>query len=558
MVRNRRLGTATVLALLTLIVGTACSSDRATGRDTLVLAYGSEPTVLDGARTADTSASRVATQIFETLVRHEPAGTALVAGLARSWRSSSDATTWTFELREGVRFHDDTPFDAAVVCANFDRWYNAKGVLQTAPLSPFWRRTFEGFATKDVADLPEGSLFASCEAAADDEVVIRLTKPFPGLATALSGWGFSMASPDALVRYEADKVSGSPPTFEGTFGSEHPIGTGPFSFESWARGDRLVVVRNDDYWGEPPRLRRIIFRAIADAAARRQALESGEIDGYEPVDPIDAASLPATGAQVFQRQTMNVGFLGFNQAKPPFDNLKVRQAIAHALDRDAVLRAKYPADTLKAGGFQPPSVFGLPDDVAKYDYDPATARRLLAESGVADPTLEFWYPTNITLPDLPDPLGTFLAFEADLEAVGFTVVGKPAPWQPDYIRAITSGGAGMYFGSRYGDNDPDYFLGPPFRQRSPQFGFDDPSLFDLVTRARHEADRATRVDLYEQANRRLMVLLPGVPLVHVRPPVAMAAGVRGYRPDPIGPIESLASVTVSGSDKAGAGEVGSG
>ena len=130
----------------------------------MVLAYGTEPTVLDGARTADTSSSRVGAQIFETLVRHEPGGLGLAPGLARSWRPSDDATTWTFALQHDVRFHDGTAFDAAAVCANFDRWYNSTGVLQTAPLSPSWRRTFEGFATKDVADVPEGSLFRSCEA----------------------------------------------------------------------------------------------------------------------------------------------------------------------------------------------------------------------------------------------------------------------------------------------------------------------------------------------------------------------------------------------------------
>ncbi len=553
MTSSRRLGAVAVLVLLAVLGGTACSTDRAAGKDTLVLAYGSEPTVLDGARTADTPAARVSSQIFETLVRHKPGATELAPGLARSWRSSDDATSWTFVLRTGVRFHDGTRLNPAAVCANFDRWYHATGVLQTAPLSPFWRRTFEGFATKDVADVPEGSLFESCRPGpgkggtgdeADDEVVIRLTKPFPGLAVALSGWGFSIASPDAFVRYEADKVSGSPPKFEGTFGTEHPIGTGPFRFDSWIRGDRLVLVRNDDYWGDKAKLRRVIFRAIADGAARRQALESGEIDGYEPVDPVDAASLQANGAQVLERQALNVGFLGFNQAKAPFDNPKIRQAIAHAVDRDAVLRAKYPKSTVKARGFQPPSVFGHADDVAAYDYDPDRARRLVTESGVADPTLEFWYPTNITLPDLPDPLGTFQAFKADLEEVGFTVVGRPTPWQPDYIAAVTSGGAAMFFGSRYGDNDPDYFLGPPFRQRSPMWGFDAPELFALVASARHEPDKARRTDLYQQANRWLMANLPGVPLVHVRPQVVLAAGVRGYQPDPIGPTESLASVTV--------------
>jgi peptide/nickel transport system substrate-binding protein len=544
-VRNKRQLVVVTLALLGILGSSACSTARTATRDTLVLAYGTEPTLLDGARTADVSSSRVGAQIFETLVRHEPGGLGLEPGLARSWRPSDDAATWTFALQHDVRFHDGTAFDAAAVCANFDRWYHSTGVLQTAPLSPSWRRTFEGFAQKDVSDVPEASLFRSCEATAPDEAVVRLAKPLPLLPTALTGWGFSIASPDALVRYEADKVdAGPPPKFQGTFGTEHPVGTGPFRFESWVRGDRLVLVRNDDYWGDKAKLRRLIFRAIADGATRRQALEAGEIDQFEPVDPADAAALEAGGAQILERRAMNVAFLGFNQAIEPFSNPKVRQAIAHAINRQAVVDAKFPKGTLLARQLQPPEVWGGADDVATYGYDPELARRLLAESGVADPTIEFWYPTNIAVPDNPDPQGTFEAYKADLERIGFTVVAHPAPSQPDYSQGVAAGKAGMFFGARYGDDDPDYFFGPAFRQRPLSFGFDDPELFALVSRARYEPDHDRRVQLYQDINRRLMATLPAVPLVHVRPQLVVAAGVKGYVPGPIGPSESLAGVTV--------------
>jgi peptide/nickel transport system substrate-binding protein len=536
------------VALLGVLGGPACTggADQPKTKDTLVVAYGTEPTLLDSARTADVSSTRVNSQIFETLVAHEPGGLALVPSLARSWTAADGGATWTFALQTGVRFHDGTAFDAAAVCANFDRWYRSTGVLQTAPLSPSWRRTFEGFAVKEVSDVPDASLFRSCEAKSPGEAVVHLTKPLPALPTALTGVGFSIASPDALVRYEADKVApGPPPKFEGTFGTEHPIGTGPFRFESWTRGDRLVLVRNDDYWGDKAELRRIIFRAIADGASRRQALEAGEVDMYEPVDPADAAALEADGAQIAERQPLNVGFLGFNQAIEPFGNPNIRMAIAHALNRQAVLQAKYPVGTMLARELQPPDVWGWAADVATYPYDPDRARQLLAESGVADPTIEFWYPTNTSQPDNPDPLGAFEAYKADLEAVGFTVVGHPAPAQPDYSQAVAGGKAGMFFGARYGDNDPDYFFGPSFRQKPLSFGFDDPELFAKVSAARYEPDHDTRVRLYEDINRRLMTILPAVPLVHVRPQVVLAAGVRGYQPGPIGPSESLASVMVT-------------
>jgi peptide/nickel transport system substrate-binding protein len=536
---SRIVGAMLSAALLTA----SCGGDDGDGpsKRALVLAYPSEPVVLDGARTRDVSASRVASQIFETLVRHEPGTTNLVPGLARSWETSADGTTWTFRLQSGVRFHDGTAFDAAAVCANFACWYNARGVLQAEALSGPWRVYFEGFATKDLPDAPEQSVFRSCEPRAADTAAINLTRALPRMLSALAAWGFGMASPDALRRYEADRWSGTPPRFEGTFGTEHPIGTGPFRFDSWIRDDRLVLVRNDDYWGGKPAMERLVFRAIGDGAARRQALESGEIDGYEPVDPADVVPLRRAGFQVHMRQPLNVAYVGLNQSAPLLRNANVRQAIAHAVNREEWVRAKYLPDTLLATAFVPPFVAGFTEDVRKYPYDPERARRLLAESGAADPTLELWYPTGTNLPHLVDPEGEFQAVKADLERVGFRVVGRPAAFQPDYVRAVVSGQAQVYFGAVYSDLDPDGFLGQ-FANRSPAFGFEHQALFDLVRDARVEVDPVRRTAMYQEANRLLMEVLPAVPVLHVRPLMVMSRGVTGYQPHPIGPIESLGPV----------------
>ena len=536
-------GAVLSVALLTASCG-GDGGDRAS-KTALVLAYASEPVVLDGARTRDVSASRVASQIFETLVKHERGTTNIVPWLARSWDTSADGLTWTFQLRSGVRFHDGTAFDAAAVCANFDRWHNARGVLQAEQLSGSWRMYFEGFATKDLPDVPEQSVYRSCEARSGDTAVLTLTKPLPRMMSALAAWGFGMASPDALRRYEADRWSGTPPRFEGTFGTEHPVGTGPFRFESWIRDDRLVLVRNDDYWGEEAAMERLIFRAIGDGAARRQALESGEIDGYEPVDPADVASLREAGFDVRTRQPLNVGYLALNQSTPLLQNLDVRRAIAHAVNREALVRAKYLPGTLLAKEFVPPFVAGFADDVRTYPYDPDRARRLLTESGVADPTIELWYPTGTSLPHLVDPEGEYQAVKADLERVGFRVVGRPAPFQPDYVRAVVSGAAQAYFGAIYSDLDPDGFLGQ-FAKPSLAFGFEHQELFDLLRAARTELEPGRRTAMYQQANRLLMDLLPGVPILHARPLVVMSSEVTGYEPHPIGPIESLAPVGYAG------------
>jgi peptide/nickel transport system substrate-binding protein len=540
---HRRLAVAVIVALVAACGGGGADEG---AEQTFVFAIEGDPTVLDGARGSGGPSARVGSQIFESLLTVGPNGE-LRPSLARSWRRSADGHSWTFELQDDVRFHDGTAFDAAAVCANFERWYHSKGILQTQAVSLAWRAIFGGFATRDDPSVPAESLYGSCHANEEHEVVVNLTRPSGRFLPAMTYWQFTMASPDALRRYGADQVSGTgqAPKFEGTFGTEHPIGTGPFKLERWLRNDRVVLVRNDDYWGDEPKLDRVIFRPIPDPTARRQALESGEIHGYEPVDPADIGPLERAGAQVLRRQPINVAFLGFNQKRPPADNLEIRQAVAHALNREAVMRAKYPPGTVLAKEFLPPNLMGYADDVVTYDYDPAKARRLIAESGIANPSLEFWYPTGASTPYLPDPEGIFGAFRADLEAVGFTVVPRPEPLRPNYARKVLSGEAQLFLISGTADLDPDSFLNLFFGQRADSFGFDNPELFSLVKQGDLEVEPARREPIYKRINRMVMEILPGVPFVHVRPAIALSKRVEGYVPHPVDPRERLTTVSLS-------------
>ena len=541
----RRLFTAVTATLLLAACNDASEPARTADR-TFVFAIEGDPTVLDGARASGGPAARVGSQIFEGLLTVGPEGD-LRPSLARSWRPSGDGRSWVFQLENDVRFHDGSAFDAAAVCANFDRWYHSKGILQTQAVSLAWRAIFGGFATQDDPSAPTESLYESCQANGDHEVVINLTRPSGRFLPAMTYWQFTIASPDALRRYGADQVSGTgqAPRFEGTFGTEHPIGTGPFKFERWIPNDRIVLVRNDGYWGEKPKLDRVIFRPIADNTARRQSLQSGEIHGYEPVEAADIAPLERAGIQILRRQPINVAFIGFNQQRPPVDNLKIRQAVAHALHREAVRKAKYPPQTLAAKAFMPPTLMGYADDVISYDYDPAKARRLIDESGVSDPVLEFWYPTGASTPYIPDPEGIFGAFRTDLEQVGFTVVPRPEPLRPNYGRKVLSGEAQMFLISGTADLDPDSFLNLFFGQRAQSFGFDNPELFSLVKQGDLEVDQARRDALYKRINRMVMEILPGVPLVHVRPAIALSKRVRGYVPHPVDPRERLTTVSLA-------------
>lgn len=508
---------------------------------TLVFGTSSDPVVLDGAYVSDGESLRVIDQIFETLVTTTPGGTEIEPALAESWTASDDGLEWTFNLRQGVTFHDDTAFNADAVCFNFDRWYNFAGVAQSASVSYYWSTVFGGFS-----DGATPSLYGGCEAADENTAVITLTAPSAAFLSGLAVSAFVIASPDALTTYEADKVGGTDdaPTFDGTFGFEHPIGTGPFKFESWAPGDKLTIVRYDGYWGDKALLDKVIFKPIADGPARRTALETGEIQGYDLVDPADAAALAEAGFEVLHRPAFNVGYVGFNQAKPPLDNIKIRQAIAYALNREALVSAKYPEGAQVATQFQPPELFGWSADVPQYDYDPDMARQLISESGVTDLTLEFYYPSDVSRPYMPDPTANFEAFKADLEAVGFTIVPKTAPWRSGYLDDVDAGNAQIYLLGWTGDfGDPDNFIGTFFRTPQVAWGFENQEIFDALTTARDTADTAERTALYEEANKLIMEFLPGVPYVHTQPALAFAANVTGYVPSPVS-LESFATVSL--------------
>ncbi|MFP5220070.1 MAG: ABC transporter substrate-binding protein [Actinomycetes bacterium] len=512
----------------------------------LVFGAASDPVTLDAAYVSDGESLRVIRQIFEGLVTTEEGGTEVVPALAKEWENSEDGLEWTFTLEEDVTFHDGEPFNAEAVCFNFDRWYNFTGLQQSASVSYYWQTVMGGYANNESPDLSE-SLYESCEATDDTTATITLTSPSASFLTGLTLPSFSIASPKALEEFGADEVSGTEeePQFTGTFGTEQPIGTGPFQFEEWDPGNRLTLVRYEDYWGEPAQLDRLIFRPIAEGSARAQALEGGDIQAYDGVDPADVSRLESAGFNVLERPAFNVGYIGFNTALPPLDNLKIRQAIAHAINREALVQANYPEGSEVATQFMPPDLFGWADDVPTYEYDVDKAKQLIAESGVSNPTLEFWYPTDVTRPYMPDPAANFQAMSADLTAAGFTVTPKSAPWNPDYLAQVDAGKTQLRLLGWNGDfADPDNFVGTFFRTKQPAWGPLDESIYADLEAARLEPDQDARAEMYKAANKKIMEFLPGLPYVHNKSFLVTAEGVEGLEPSPVS-NEIFQNVTVS-------------
>jgi peptide/nickel transport system substrate-binding protein len=538
--RSLKLVLLLLVALTFTLVAASCGGDddEGGGGGTLVFAGASDPVVIDGALVSDGESIRVITQIFETLVGLKPGTTEVEPVLAESYEVNEDATVFTFNIRDGVTFHDGTDLDAAAVCFNFNRWYNFSGPLQSASASYYWQSFFGGYKNNESEDLSP-SLFKSCTTPDPMTAVITLTKPSASMLAALTQQAFSIASPDALRQYNADQgtldeETGFRPT--GTFGTEHPIGTGPFKFESWTREDRLVLSRNDDYWGEAPELEEVIIRPIADNAARLQALQNDEIQGYDLVEPQDVPTIEGDESlKVLERPAFNVAYVTINHAMEPMNNPLVRQAVAHGLDRQAVVDNFYGGRAVVAKEFMPPEVVGYADDVKEYPYNPERSKQLLRQAGLTLPVrIDFWYPSDVSRPYMPDPKRNFEGFRRSLEEAGFEVTPHTAPWDPEYLGRVDEGTAGhLNLIGWTGDfADADNFIGVFFQSFSPQWGFRNQQIFNILDRAEAESDEAERERLYQEANRMIMEFLPGVPYAHSEPALGFRADVQGYVPSP--------------------------
>lgn len=531
-----------VVAVAGCSANSAQATSSAPSSHPVVIALSAEPPTLDPAFLPDVATANVDRQIFETLTAPEPNSAKIGPLLATSWKGNADSTAWTFQLQKGVSFQDGTPFNAAAVCANFNRWYNFTGVLQSPALLKFWNYINGGFANSTTP-----GLFKSCVANSDGSVTINLNKPFAPFPVTMSSEAFAIASPTALKKYKADSVSttSSTPEFLGTFGTKNPVGTGPYELKSWTRGSQILLTANPSYWGSKPKTSLIAFKFISDPTAARQALQGGDINAYTNTSPADVSALKSAGYNVITIPPFNVSYLGINQKMDNLDNLDLRQAIAYALNRKAVVSSQYAPGSTVADQFQPPSIFGYSKNVMQYPYNPAKARQLIAASGISHPTLNFWYPTGINKAALPNPSAIFQAFQSDLQAVGFTVVPHAAPWTPDYLQEVNQGKAGIYLLDWNADfADPDNFLGSFFARPLARFGLDDTTLQSQLAAAEAQPDLATRTAMYQKINEELMQILPGVPIAYAPSIAATSPNLTGFNIGPLG-IGSLANMVLT-------------
>ncbi|MGH3743035.1 MAG: ABC transporter substrate-binding protein, partial [Micromonosporaceae bacterium] len=465
--------------------------------------------------------------------------------LAESWESTPDGKEWTFKLREGVKFHDGTDFNAEAVCFNYDRWHNLKGEAAQAQ-ALYYLDTFGGFAKNTSPDFGE-SPYLGCEATDEHTAVIKLKQYAGKFPAAFSLTSLSISSPTALKKYDADNVVQEGESFNyPEYATKHPTGTGPYQFVKYDEANSTITLKRfDDYWGEKAKIKNLIFKVIPDENARKQELRAGEIDGYDYPSPADYQSLKDDGFNVEVRDAFNIMYLGINQlGDPKLKDLRVRKAIAYATNREQLVKTKLPTGAQVAKEFIPDTVLGYADDVEEYPYDLDKAKALLKEAGAENLKLKFYYPTEVTRPYMPNPKEIFQVIADDLEKAGITIEPVAKPWT-DYLDATSQTSKhDLHLLGWTGDyNDPINFIGTWFARPGKAFGTNGMTdMFDAVADADSQVDEADKKAAWEEVNRKIMAdWLPGVPISHSPPALVVAPDVKGLVVSPL-TAEEFASV----------------
>ncbi|MFB7031155.1 MULTISPECIES: ABC transporter substrate-binding protein [unclassified Streptomyces] len=541
---NSRTVRAITVVAAAALVATGCSSERGKdgakggAKDTFVFAGAGDPGSLDPALASDGETFRVTRQAFEALLEHESGGSKLVGGLAETWSANPAGTVWTFNLRKNVKFHDGEAFNAAAVCANYDHWFNWKGTYQSSSVSYYWQSIMGGFAKNEDAEAPKPN-YKSCTAKDENTAVIEVNEPSAQLPGGFSLQALAIHSPKAIKEYVKQDASAKGdaityPKYSQEAGTV--AGTGPYRITKWNKGNKEVTLeRFDDYWGDKAKVKNLVFRTIDTEEGRRQALQAGDIDGYDLVSPADVKTLEKEGYNVPTRDVFNLFYVGMSQEKnAALKKPAVRQAIAHAIDRENLVKTQLPEGGKVATQFMPDTIAGYSDKVKTYAFDTNKSKELLKGAGESALKVEFCYPTEVTRPYMPAPQDMFELMKADLEKAGVTVTPKPMKWAPDYLDATEAGSCDLHMLGWTGDfNDGFNFIGTWFAGYDKQWGFKEPKVFDAVNGASKIADPVKRVEAYKAANEAIMEYLPGLPISSSPPAIAFGKNVNPPKVSPL-------------------------
>ncbi|MCD1620474.1 ABC transporter substrate-binding protein [Salipiger manganoxidans] len=460
-----------------LLAGTAASAQQTD----LTIALQLEPPHLDPTSAAAGAIDSVLySNVFEGLTRFAEDGS-VQPGLAERWEISGEGTLYTFHLRPGVTFHDGSAMDAEDVKFTLDR------------------------ARADDSQNAQKALFAGIsEVRVVDPQTVEVQ-----LAAPDGGFLFNMAWGDAVIV--------APESIEGI--KQAPVGTGPFRFDAWVQGDRIELVRNPDYWGTAPALERATFRFISDPTAAFSAMMAQDIDAFAGFPAPE--NLPMFDAdprfQVLVGSTEGETILAMNNREAPFTDPRVREAVAHAIDRQAIIDGAMFGLGTPIGTHFAPHNPDYTDLTSLSAHDPERARALLAEAGLAD-----GFSTTLKLPPPSYARRGGEIVAAQLRAVGIETEITTLEWAQWLEEVFRAGDFGLTVISHTEPMDINIYARPDY-----YFGYDSAEFRALIDELTATTDPAARSDLLRRAQERIAQDYVNAYLFQLAFPTVADARLRG-------------------------------
>ncbi|TVY04236.1 ABC transporter substrate-binding protein [Cohnella terricola] len=511
-------------------VDAASSPSASKGNKILIFGRNSDSVGLDLATTTDGESYRVAVNVLETLVVYDPTTKGVSPKLAESWTVSDDGLTYTFKLRQGIKFQDGTDFNAEAVAFNFERWMDKSNPLHNKDGFPYYESIFGGYkgdAQHAIAGITVADPYT---------VQFKLTKPISSFLSNLAIPNFGIASPEALKDTSRDF-------------NKSPVGTGPFLLTDWKANDTITLANNPNYWQQgQPKLDKLIFKVIPDQNARLTALQTGEVDMIDGVNPEDVRTILQNGdLQLFDTPSLNVGYLGFNTAKAPFDNVKVREAIAGIVDKQALIDAFWAGTATPAVNAIPPVFMGYNGDIKDRTVDLDKSKQLLSEAGYPNGFKTTIWTTSASRIYMPNGEKVAQALQEQLKKINIDAQIQTLEWAT-YIDKLISHDTDLFLSGWISDTaDPDNFLAPLFSvDNTYNFsGYKNEEVNKLLQQGQVETDSAKREQEYRDIQELLFQDAPVVPIAHAKYFVAAAKGVSGFVISPTGANESFADVDMN-------------
>jgi dipeptide transport system substrate-binding protein len=468
-------------------------------------------------------------QIYDNIVDFERGGTKVVPGLAEKWDVSKDGLEYTFHLRKGVKWHSNKNFKPS-------RDFNADDILfmferQWKENDPYFKVTSSNHAYFGDMGMPK--LLKSVDKVDDYTVKIVLNSPE---APFLSNLAMQYAGVQSKEYAIAMLKAGTPEKLD-----QEPLGTGPFMLVQYQKDAIIRYKANPQYWAGKAKIDDLIFSITPDASVRWAKLQKGECHVMPYPNPADLPAIRKdANVVVLEQPGLNIGYLAYNTTKKPFDDVRVRKAVNMAIDKKAIVDAVYLGTGVPATNPIPPTQWSYNKAIKDDAFDPAAAKKLLAEAGLANGFSTDLWAMPVQRPYNPNAKRIAELMQADLAKVGIKAEIKSFEWG-EYRKRMQAGEHQMGMLGWTGDNgDPDNFLHTLLGCDSAKAGGSNVAKFchkpfdDLVVKAKTVTDPAERTKLYEQAQVIFKQQAPWFTIAHAVQIKPVRKEVIGFKLSPFG------------------------